>query len=121
MNRPRPGRGQADADFAGELRVRTGHERGHLFMTYLHEVDVVGAVEGAHDSVDAVARVSIDAPYAPLMQPGDEEVTRSLCHAVDPQSHGVPFDGNDAQSRRYAAGAQRLPQSRQGPAPRRPR
>ena len=41
MDRARPGRRQADADFAGELGVRAGHEGGHLLVADLDEVEVV--------------------------------------------------------------------------------
>ncbi len=75
MDRARAGGRQADADLAGELRVRTRHEGGHLLVAHLDELHpLLGARERAHDPVDAVARVAVDAPDAPVGEPLDEEV-----------------------------------------------
>src|SRR5438105_8696063 len=83
MNRSRTGRGHADADVPGELRMRAPHERGHLFVAHLHEIHVaVGAFEGAHDSVDAVARIAVDAVNAPFAGPMDEQVAYGLVRHV---------------------------------------
>ncbi len=47
MDRARPGRGQADADFARELGVRAGHERRHFLVPDLDEIDLVAARSSA--------------------------------------------------------------------------
>jgi hypothetical protein len=82
MDRAGAGRGQTDAHVSGELRMRAGHDRGHLFVAHLHEVHVaVRALERAHDSVDAVAGISVDAVNAPFIEALDEKVGDGLvCH-----------------------------------------
>ena len=46
VDRAGPGGRHADADLAGELGVGAGHERGHLLVARLDEVDpVLGAIE----------------------------------------------------------------------------
>src|SRR5438105_9285308 len=83
MNRARAGSGQADTDFASKLCVRAGHEGGHLFMSHLNEIDLAfGAVECAHDSVDAVAGISVDAPHAPLGKAVNQEIRSCLRHGT---------------------------------------
>ena len=66
--------GQAYAQFAGELGMRNGHERAHLLVARLDEVDPAIALEGADDAVDAIARIAEDAPYTPSLQSFDKEV-----------------------------------------------
>ena len=62
MNRARTARRQADADFAGELRVRASHERRHLLVPHLHVIrSVAGAIDRAHDAVDAIAGKTVNA------------------------------------------------------------
>ena len=39
MDRARAGRGQTNADFAGELGMRARHERRHFFVPHLDEFD----------------------------------------------------------------------------------
>lgn len=74
VDRTGTGRCEADADLAGELRVGARHERSRLLVTDLHELDVAAAVESAHDPVDAVSGIAVDAPHAPLRQTLHEEV-----------------------------------------------
>jgi hypothetical protein len=62
--------------------VCAGHEGGQLLVAHLHEVDVGGAAaEGAHEAVDAVARVAEDAAHAPLRQALEHEIADGVCHA----------------------------------------
>src|SRR4051812_19421740 len=87
MDRARPRGRHADADLAREPRVRTRHERGHLLVPHLHEVDLVfHALEGAEDAVDAVAGIAVDSFDAPLFEAVDEEVARRFCHSFTPRS-----------------------------------
>jgi hypothetical protein len=75
VDRAGTGRAQADADLAGELRVRAGHERGLLLVPHLDEVDrVARAVDRGDDTVDAVARIAEDAPHAPGAQALDQKI-----------------------------------------------
>ena len=68
VDRAGTGGGDAHADLAGELGVGAGHERGHLLMPHLHEVELVaGPVERADQAVDAVAGIAED----PLARPID--------------------------------------------------
>src|SRR5438094_10592464 len=79
MNRSRPRSRQADSDLTGELGVRAGHERCHLLVSHLHEIDrVFGALERTHDPVDAIARITVDTLDTPLAEPTHEKVARRL-------------------------------------------
>src|SRR5207248_10256307 len=81
MARSGPGRGDADADLAGELRVAARHERGHLLVARLDELGVAAcAVERAEKRVDPVAGVAVDAPYAPFAQPLEDVVGDEFSH-----------------------------------------
>lgn len=75
------GRGQADPDLVRELGVAGGHEGRQLFVAALDEVDRILAPEGGHDAIDAVARIAVDAPYAPLAQALEDEVSHGAGHA----------------------------------------
>src|SRR5205814_1716812 len=64
MDRSGPGRGDADADLAGELRVATRHERGHLLVARLDELGVAACAVGravAHASAKRGAQVGLRA------------------------------------------------------------
>ena len=74
MRRAGPAGREADAELAGELGVGDRHERAHLLVARLDEVDPAVALERADDAIDAVARVTIDAPDAPGLEPVDEEI-----------------------------------------------
>src|SRR5881409_2437527 len=85
VNRSRSGCCHADAGLAGEFRVCAGHECGHLLVAHLDEIDFAfGALERAHDAVDSVAGVAVDAPHAPFAQPPDQKVARCLSHGLEP-------------------------------------
>src|SRR3569623_1179834 len=85
MNRARARGGEAHADFAGELGVCASHERSHLFMTRLHESDIpLNALERAHDAVDAVAGIAVDAAHTPLPQTLQEKVGGGVAHTMPP-------------------------------------
>src|SRR5438128_8590331 len=84
MDRARTGSRQTDARFAGELGVGTGHERRHLFVTHLNEIDFsFGALQRPHDSADAVARIAIDAAHTPFAEAFDEKVACGFRHASE--------------------------------------
>ncbi len=78
---------KADSDFAGELGVRNRHERGHLLMPDLHELDGAGALQAAEHAVDAVARVAEDSPDAPLVQPLHDEIADFHGAALGSNAH----------------------------------
>src|SRR5438132_11268760 len=81
MNRAGTRRCHADADLTGELRMRAGHERGHLLMTYLDEVDLsVGAIERAEHAVDPVAGIAVNAFDAPISETFDQKLARRISH-----------------------------------------
>ena len=83
VDRARPRGGEADADLARPLRVRARHERGHLLVPGLDELDpVTEAFERADDRVDPVARVAIDPAYPVLVQALEEEFRGGLSHGV---------------------------------------
>jgi hypothetical protein len=65
---------KADAELARELGVRHGHERAHLLVAGLDEIDPAVALKRSNDSVDAVARIAIDSGDAPILEALDEEV-----------------------------------------------
>ena len=76
----------ADAKFAGEFRVRRGHEGGHLLVPDLDKADLVftEAIQRAQQAVDAVTWVAIDATDTPLIKPVPEEISDSLGHVLSP-------------------------------------
>jgi hypothetical protein len=81
MRGARPAGRQADPQFAGEFGVGGSHERRHLFMPDLDEVDhPFGALQGAEDAIDAVAGVTENAAHAPFMKSMDEEVANGVAH-----------------------------------------
>jgi hypothetical protein len=99
VDRAGAGGGEADAGLAGELGVRAGHEGRHLFVADLDESHgLVRPVDGAHDSVDAVARIAVDALHAPLAEALDEEVGCGLCHGYATQHVAYPNDYDPTRS-----------------------
>ena len=75
MDRSRPRRRQAHADLIRPLGVRAGHQGGRLLVADLDELDaLLGALQGAHDPVDAIAGIAVDAVDAPLGEPLNEEI-----------------------------------------------
>jgi len=66
---------QAYSQFAGELGVCDRHEGRHFFMPNLDELDVARPLQRADHTVDAVARITVDAANAPGVQPFDDEIT----------------------------------------------
>src|SRR4029079_16546815 len=67
---------EADADLASELGMGDGHERTHLLMARLDELDPAVALERTDDAVDAVSRVTEDAFDAPVFQAAHKEIRR---------------------------------------------
>jgi hypothetical protein len=66
MDGARTRRRQTHPDLSCELRMCAGHERGELFVPRLDERQPIrGAAERAHDAVDAIARIPIDAADTP--------------------------------------------------------
>lgn len=56
-----------DTHFTGELGMGTCHERGQLLMSDLHEFKlIIRSVQGAHDAVTSIPRVTKYTPDAPL-------------------------------------------------------
>ncbi len=56
----------------GAFRVRAGHERSHLLVANLDELErpravdaAAGTVQRPHDPVDAIAGIAVDAPHPP--------------------------------------------------------
>jgi hypothetical protein len=85
VDRAGSGRGQAHADLAGELRVAARHERRHLLVPDLDQLRVaVGAIEGAEEGVDAVARIAVDAVDTPFAEPREDVVRYELTHCRSP-------------------------------------
>ena len=73
MDRPRPGRREANAESARVFRVPAGHECGGLFVPHLHEPNLIlSSPKRFHDAIDAVARQAEDIRYAPVNQPIDQ-------------------------------------------------
>jgi hypothetical protein len=82
VDRTRSRGGEADADLAGELRVRAGHERRELLVRGLDELDPLAVlVEAAEDAVDPVAGVAEHAVDAVLVQAGEDVGADRLGHA----------------------------------------
>src|SRR5690348_6182908 len=80
-----PGSGHAHAHFAGELRMCAGHERAHFLVARAHQFDLAArAVHRTHQTVDAVARITINTVYAPLPEALDDEITDQRRHCRIP-------------------------------------
>src|SRR5690606_27937445 len=75
---------QADTQPAAELGISRSHEGGHFLVARLDEADLaIGPVQRTEHAVDAVARVSIDAAHAPLVEPFDKIIRDcDLAHGV---------------------------------------
>src|SRR5882672_10396587 len=86
---PRAGSGQTHAGLAGELGVRSCHERGQLLMARLDETRplVASVFESGNHPVDPVAGIAEDALDAPRTQPFDQEVSHRLCHVRSPRAN----------------------------------
>ncbi len=81
MDGPRPGGGETDTDLAGELGVGARHEGRELLVAGLDEADLVLALgEGAHDPVDPVAGIAVDALDAPIDEALDEVIGDGSAH-----------------------------------------
>ena len=81
MNCAGPGGGETNSHFASELRMRARHERGHLLVPNLHIVDrIARTIDGANDAVDAVPRITVNAPDTPLRDSLDQEIARRFGH-----------------------------------------
>ena len=79
----RPRGRDADADFAGRLRVRAGHERGGFFVVHEHKRDLVlMAAQRFEEPVDAVAGQPVDGVDAPVDEPRDKRFRSDLLHRV---------------------------------------
>jgi len=82
----RAGGSDAHAQFAGELGVGAGHERGHFFVAGLDELDLaVGPAQGTEHAIDAIAGVAKDAPHPPLIQALHQKVAYRASHRLLPE------------------------------------
>ena len=104
MNRTRARGRQTDSRLAGEFGVSAGHERRHLLVTSLDELDLLRAIQGAEDPVDPVARVPINAVHPPSSEPLNDEVAYQFAHdpplALSPRDS----DGDVENERRLIVG-----------------
>jgi hypothetical protein len=81
MDGARPAGGHTDTYLAGELGMRTGHKGRHLLVPGLDEINLVlGAVESAHHSIDAVPGIAINAFDAPGDQSSYYKIADLLTH-----------------------------------------
>jgi hypothetical protein len=80
MNGAGTGGREADPDFPRKLRMAASHEGRHL-VSNLDKLDLIlGARQGAHDAVDAIARVTIDPMDPPLIKPLYHKIANRLSH-----------------------------------------
>src|SRR5436305_980445 len=70
----------AAADLARPLGVCTRHERGHLLVSDLHELDVLLALQRTDNRVDAVSGVAVDPADAVLGESFEYEIGGRLGH-----------------------------------------
>ena len=79
----RPRGRYAYAHLARELGVRAGREAADHLVAHLDELGLaVELLERAHEAVDAVARVAVHAPDAPLLgEAAEHELGDGLAHA----------------------------------------
>src|SRR3954453_8975080 len=81
VNRARTRCRQADADLAGILGVRAGHEGGHLLVPHLHELELLLEVgQPLIYPTEAVTRVAIHAVHAPLDHSLPEVMANGVAH-----------------------------------------
>lgn len=81
VRRPRARRRDTHSQLAGELGMGAGHERGHFFVTGLDEPDLaLGPIQGPEYTVDAVARIAVDATYAPFIKALNQKITDGHAH-----------------------------------------
>src|SRR5258705_13173881 len=65
----------------GKLGISRCHKRSHLLVPGLNELDFsIGAIEGAKHAVDAVAGITEDMAYIPVVKTLDEKITYGLGH-----------------------------------------
>lgn len=62
----------ADREPPGDLRLGGGGERAGLLVAHVYPLDAVGAADGVHDRVEAVAHDPVDPPHSRLEQHLDE-------------------------------------------------
>ncbi|MET3789163.1 hypothetical protein ABIC24_006859 [Methylobacterium radiotolerans] len=90
VRRAGAGRGEAHADLAGELGVGGGHERRHLLVADLDELEgQVVALERAEEPVDPVPGVAEDRLDAPFGEALPEEVGDGVGHGGAPRSRAA--------------------------------
>src|SRR5258707_15210902 len=71
----------ANAQPTGKLGISRCHKRSHLLVPGLNELDFsIGAIEGAKHAVDAVAGITEDVAYIPVVKTLDEKITKGLGH-----------------------------------------
>jgi hypothetical protein len=59
--------------------MRAGHERGHFLVPNLHELQIVlTALNGAENTVDAVAGITEYSSYTPFQQAGNHKIANRL-------------------------------------------
>ena len=109
--------GQAHAGLSGELGVGRGHERRHLLVANLDEVELVaGFLQTLQHAVDAVAGVTEDRVDPPSFQALDEEFTDGLLgHGAAPVRGRRGAEGRAARGKIVERTAT-LPRCSDGPA-----
>ncbi len=84
MGRTGTRRGDAHPKLTRELGIRRGHERSHLLVAHLDELDLVGTEAGkaTQQAIYSIAGVAEHTADAPLMQTFPEEIADCLCHTA---------------------------------------
>src|SRR5437764_15224648 len=83
MDRARAGGGEANADLTGEFGMGTSHERRHLFVPHLYVLDgVTRAIDRADDTVNSIARITVNPLQPPLGDSLDQKVARGFSHGI---------------------------------------
>src|SRR3954468_6951597 len=71
----------ANTQTPGKLGISRCHKRSHLLVPGLDELDFsIGTIEGTKHAVNAVAGITEDMTYTPVMETLDEKITYSLGH-----------------------------------------
>jgi hypothetical protein len=84
--------------------VAARHERGHLLVAYLDEFEIVaGTVQRAHDAVDTVAGIAVDAPDAPFAEAAQQEIADGVAHGRAPSLAADACVAHTAGGQRTAA------------------
>jgi hypothetical protein len=84
----RPAASGAYRQFASEMRLCAGRERGCLLMAHANPLDVLAGANRIRDAIERIAGDSVNSLNARFQQDVYQQVSHSLCHC-----HSFPEPG----------------------------